>query len=131
MIDVLPRTHTSRFYLVAYLFPLGGGLLISPTATFRALGSKSEHASAPWRLFGGVLFTLGVVVLVQMIWKHQSALYVITVIVRLLFVALFSYLAGKTKNRAYFVILAVLGFGLLWTTIALELDLREEFPIVR
>jgi len=32
--------------------------------------------------FSGSLFTLAIVVLVRMIWRHQSALYVITVIVR-------------------------------------------------
>jgi len=33
------------FYLLAYLFPLATGLLISPTGTFHLIGSKSEHAT--------------------------------------------------------------------------------------
>jgi len=43
----------------------------------------------------------------------------------LAFVALFSYLVGKTGDLAYLVVLIVLGFGEAWTLIALALDLRE------
>ena len=42
-----------------------------------------------------------------------------------MFVTLFSYLVGKTGNRAYLLILIVLGFGEAWTLIALAFDLRE------
>jgi len=76
-----------------------------------------------WRLFGGLLLVLAVVV-VNLIWNHRAAAYVNTAIVRLLFVGLFSYLVGHTANRAYIVILSVLGFGELWTLIALGVDLR-------
>jgi hypothetical protein len=41
------------------------------------------------------------------------------------FVALFSYLVGKTGNQAYLIVLIVLGFGEMWTLIALALDLRK------
>jgi hypothetical protein len=41
------------------------------------------------------------------------------------FVALFSYLVGKTGDIAYLVVLIVLGFGEAWTLIALALDLRS------
>jgi hypothetical protein len=129
MIDALPRTHVSLFYLVAYLFPLSAGLLISPRATFHLLGSRAEHADRWWRLFGASLLALAVVVSVQMILRHRSALYANTVIVRLLFVALFSYLFGKTKNRAYLIILVVLGFGELWTLVALAMDVRHLLRI--
>jgi len=40
-------------------------------------------------------------------------------------VALFSYLVGKTGNQAYLIVLIVLGFGEMWTLIALALDLRK------
>jgi len=43
----------------------------------------------------------------------------------MLFVALFSYLVGKTGNPAYVLILIVLGFGEAWTLVALAVDLRE------
>ena len=78
-----------------------------------------------------MLLTLAVIVSVQMIWRHQSAVYVNTVILRLLFVALFSYLLGKTRNRAYLIILVVLGVGEMWTLVALALDLRALLLIVR
>ena len=38
----LRRTRVSLFYLASYLFPLSMGLLISPTGTFRLLGSAAE-----------------------------------------------------------------------------------------
>lgn len=120
----LRRTRASLFYLVAYLFPLAAGLLISPTDTFHLLGSRAEHATTAWRLFGGLLLVLAMVV-VRLIWKHQSASYINTAIGRLVFVVLFSYLVGKTGNQAYVVVLIVLGFGEAWTLIALALDLRE------
>ena len=120
----LRRTRASLFYLITYLFPLAAGLLISPTDTFHLLGSRTEHATTPWRLFGGLLMVLAMVV-VRLIRKHQSAAYINTAIGRLAFVVLFSYLIGKTGNQAYLVILIVLGFGEAWTLIALALDLRE------
>ena len=120
----LRRTRASLFYLITYLFPLAAGLLISPTDTFHLLGSRTEHATTQWRLFGGLLMVLAMVV-VRLIRKHQSAAYINTAIARLAFVVLFSYLIGKTGNQAYLVILIVLGFGEAWTLIALALDLRE------
>ena len=120
----LRRTRASLFYLVAYLFPLSTGLLISPTGTFHLLGSHAEHATTAWRLFGGLLLVLAVVV-VRLIRKRQSAAYINTAIGRLIFVSLFSYLVGKTGNLAYIVVLTVLGLGELWTLIALAFDLRE------
>ena len=120
----LRRTRASLFYLVAYLFPLSTGLLISPTDTFHLLGSHAEHATTAWRLFGGLLLVLAVVV-VRLIRKRQSAAYINTAIGRLIFVSLFSYLVGKTGNLAYIVVLTVLGLGELWTLIALAFDLRE------
>jgi len=120
----LKRTRTSLFYLVAYLFPLAAGLLISPTGTFHLLGSRSAHATTAWRLFGGLLLLLATVV-VRLIRKRQSAAYINTAIGRLVFVALFSYLVGKTGNQAYLIVLIVLGFGEMWTLIALALDLRK------
>jgi len=122
--DDLKRTRTSLFYLVAYLFPFAVGLLISPTGTFHLLGSRSEHATTAWRLFGGLLLLLATVV-VRLIRKRQSAAYINTTIGRLVFVALFSYLVGKTGNQAYLIVLIVLGFGEMWTLIALALDLRK------
>jgi hypothetical protein len=120
----LRRTRASLFYLVAYLFPLAAGLLISPTGTFHLLGSRAEHAATPWRLFGGLLLVLAFVV-VRLIRRRRSEAYVITAIVRMAFVILFSYLVGKTGNPAYLVVLIVLGFGEAWTLIALAVDLRE------
>src|SRR5262245_17054568 len=120
----LRRTRASLFYLIAYLFPFSAGLLISPTATFHLLGSHAEHATTAWRLFGGLLLVLAMVV-VRLIRKRQSAAYINTAIGRLAFVVLFSYLVGKTGNLAYLVVLIVLGFGEAWTLVALALDLRE------
>jgi len=120
----LRRTRTSLFYLIAYLFPFAAGLLISPTDTFHLLGSQAEHATSAWRLFGGLLFLLAVVV-VRLIWRRLSAAYINTAIGRLAFVILFSYLVGKTGNQAYLIVLIALGFGEAWTLIALALDLRE------
>jgi hypothetical protein len=120
----LRRTRASLFYLVFYLFPLSVGLLISPTSTLHFLGSRAEHQTAAWRLFGGLLLVLAMVV-VRLIRRHQSEAYINTAIGRLAFVVLFSYLVGKTGNAAYLVILIVLGFGEAWTLVALALDLRD------
>lgn len=120
----LRRTRVSLFYLVAYLFPLSVGLLISPSGTFHLLGSDADHATTPWRLFGGLLLVLAIVV-VRLIRRRRAVSYIITAIVRMVFVVLFSYLVGKTANTAYLVVLIVLGFGEAWTLIALAFDLRE------
>ena len=81
---VLRRTRTSLFYLAAYLIPLGTGLLLSPTRTFHLLGSNAEHATTPWRLFGGLLSVLAIVV-VRLIRERRSAAYINTVIARVVF----------------------------------------------
>ena len=120
----LRRTRASLFYLVAYLFPLSAGLLIFPTGTFHLLGSEAEHANTAWRLFGGLLLILAIVV-VRLIQERRSDAYINTAIGRMVFVGLFSYLVGKTGNPAYIVILIVLGFGEAWTLVALAVDLRE------
>lgn len=120
----LKRTRASLFYLVAYLYPLAAGLVISPTGTFHLLGSNAEHATTLWRLFGGLLLLLAMVV-TSLIRRRRSAAYINTAIGRLVFVAFFSYLVGKTGNEAYLIILIVLGFGEAWTLIALAFDLRE------
>ena len=85
----LRRTRASLFYLVAYLFPLSAGLLIFPTGTFHLLGSRAEHATTAWRLFGGLLLILAMLV-VRLIRKRLSAAYINTAIGRLAFVVLFS-----------------------------------------
>src|SRR5262250_3127412 len=120
----LRRTRASLFYLIACLFPLATGLLISPAGTFHLLGSKAENATTAWRLFGGLLLVLAIVV-VRLIREHRSAAYINTAIGRMVFVGLFSYLVGKTGNPAYILILIVLGFGEAWTLVALAVDLRE------
>jgi len=71
------------------------------------------------------LLLLLATVVVRLIRKRQSAAYINTTIGRLVFVALFSYLVGKTGNQAYLIVLIVLGFGEMWTLIALALDLRK------
>src|SRR5262249_20187519 len=88
------------------------------------LGSTEEHATTPWRSFGGLLLVLAVIV-VRLIREHRSAAYINTAIGRLVFVSLFSYLVRHTGNHAYIAILIVLGFGEAWTLIALAVDLRE------
>jgi hypothetical protein len=103
---------------------LATGLLISPTGTFHLLGSKAEHATAAWRMFGGLLSVLAIVV-VRLIRERRSDAYINTAIGRMVFVALFSYLVGKTGNPAYALVLIVLGFGEAWTLVALAIDLRE------
>ena len=120
----LTRTRVSLFYLTAYLFPLATGLLVIPTRTFHLLGSQAEHATTAWRLFGGLLLVLAIVV-VRLIRERRSATYINTAIGRLAFVGLFSYLVGKTGNPAYVLVLTVLGFGEAWTLVALAVDLRE------
>jgi hypothetical protein len=122
MIDLV-QTRLSLFYLVAYLFPLSVGLLLFPTTTYHLLGSKAEHAAALWRWFGGLLLVLAMIV-VNLIWNHRAASYIITVIVRVVFVGLFSYLVGRRGNRAYVVVLIMLGLGEMWTLVALAIDLR-------
>src|SRR5215831_9016248 len=98
------HTRVSLFYLTIYLFPLATGLIISPTSTFRVLGSKIEHATFAWRLFGGLLLALAIVV-VRLIRKRRSAAYINTAIGRMVFVGLFSYLIGTTGDLAYALIL--------------------------
>src|SRR5215471_3629956 len=75
----LRRTRASLFYLTGYLFPLATGLLISPTGTFHLLGSKAEHVTTAWRLFGGLLLVLAILV-VRLIRKRLAAAYINTAI---------------------------------------------------
>lgn len=69
----LRRTRASLFYLVAYLFPLAAGLLISPTDTFHLLGSRAEYATTAWRLLGGLLIVLAMVVVLHYYGRAHAA----------------------------------------------------------
>jgi hypothetical protein len=85
--------------LAAYLFPPAVGLFISPSGTFYLLGSTAKHATTPWKCFGGLLPALAVIV-VRLIRVRRSAAYINTTIGPISVRGLFSYLVGKTLNRA-------------------------------
>ena len=126
----LRRTRVSLFYLIAYLLPLSVGLLVVPSGTLHSLGSNADHATIAWRLFGGLLLALALIV-IRLVREHRSAAYINTAIGRMVFVGVFSFLVGKTGNQAYVVILAVLSFGETWTLIALAADWRERIAARR
>jgi len=118
----LRRTRVSLLYLIAYLLPLSVGLLVVPSGTLHSLGSNADHAAIAWRLFGGWLLALALIV-IRLVREHRSASYINTAIGRMVFVGVFSYLVGKTGYQA---ILVVLGLGEMWTLIGLAVDLRER-----
>ncbi len=116
------RIRLTLFYVLAYLVVAATGLLIVPGLTQRILLGNTEYDPDAMR-FAGV-FILGLAIFVaQIIRLKIDALYSTLVVVRIVFCAIYIALYVHTGNPFFLAVLAIVGLGLVASSIAYAIDL--------
>jgi uncharacterized protein YjeT (DUF2065 family) len=118
------RTNRSLIYVAAYLLGAGILLVLAPRLTLRLLLSTGEYGDILPRLAGLLLLGLGILV-VQIIRYRFAALYPTTLAVRAVFFVGFVWLYTLSRDPLFLVLLAVLGLGMVTTSVSYILDKRE------
>jgi hypothetical protein len=118
------RTNLSLIYVAAYL--LGGGifLLLAPRLALQLLLSTGDYGEILPQLSGLLLVGLGILV-VQIIRYRVVALYPTTLAVRLVFCFGFIALYTRSRDPLFLVLLAVVGLGVVATSVCYALDRRQ------
>ena len=122
----MKRTRLSLFYLAGYLIPSGLLLLLAPRFSLKLLFSNGEYGDVLPRLAGTLLIGLGILI-VQIIRLRLDMLYTTVIGVRVFFCAAFLVFYFLSQDPLFLVLLAVVGFGLVLTTISYLLD-RQSKP---
>src|SRR6202790_1615907 len=77
----LPRTRLSLYYLVGYTLPVGVALMFVPQTTMNLLLTNHAYDDLGLRMFGVLLFSLGIIAS-GMIINKASSVYLVTLFVR-------------------------------------------------
>jgi uncharacterized protein YjeT (DUF2065 family) len=118
------RTNLSLIYVAAYLLSAGVFLFLAPGLALRLLLSTGDYGEILPRLAGLLLLGLGILV-VQIIRRHIAALYMTTLVVRGVFCVGFVVLYILSGDPLFLVLLAVVGIGVVATSISYALDKRQ------
>ena len=121
----MTRTRFSLFYLAGYLIPAGLLLLLAPTFSTRLLLSNGNYGEVFPRLAGMLLIGLGILV-VQIIRLRLDQLYTTTLVIRLFFVVCLVVFYAMSGDPFFLVLVAIVGFGLIFTGISLYLDRQSK-----
>jgi hypothetical protein len=117
------RMNLSLIYVAAYLLIAGASLFLAPDLALRLLLSTGDYGEILPRLTGLLLLGLGILV-VQIVRRHIAALYVTTLAVRGVFCVGFVVLYLLSRDPLFLVLLAVVGIGVVATSISYVLDKR-------
>jgi hypothetical protein len=120
----MPNTRRSLFYVAGYLIPTGLGLMFAPGFVLRLLFSNREYDDVFPRFAGVLMLALGIVV-VEIVRRRAAALYPATLAVRAVIWVFVLGIYWRTLDPFFLVVLAVVGFGLIFTGISLGLDRRN------
>jgi hypothetical protein len=121
----MTRTRFSLFYLAGYLIPAGLLLLLAPTFSTRLLLSNGNYGEVFPRLAGMLLIGLGILV-VQIIRLRLDQLYTTTLVIRLFFVVCLVVFYAMSGDPFFLVLVAIVGFGLIFTGISFYLDRQSN-----
>ena len=77
----LPRTRLSLYYLVGYTLPVGVALMSVPQITMKLLLTNHAYDDLGLRMFGVLLFSLGILAL-GLIVNKASSVYTGTLLAR-------------------------------------------------
>ena len=117
------RTRLSLFYLAGYVIPAAIALLVVPRLATKLLLSNAEYPDVIVRMVGVPLLGLGVFI-VQMIRLRLEMLYSTTLFVRAFIVASFTFLYFSSSDPMFLVLIGVVGFGFVLTSVSYWLDKR-------
>jgi hypothetical protein len=124
------HSRISLFYLAGYLLPTGLGLLLAPGLVFKLLFSTGNYGDVIPRLAGGLLLALGILV-VQIIRYRLEVLLPSVVGVRGMLSAVLIGLFFYTRDPFFVIVLGVVMFGMIWTTIGIIRDRAPQGAPVR
>ena len=125
MLPPRDRTRWSLFYVATYLTSAGLGLTFAPRLALDMLLSNRTYDLPFVRMSG--LFCLGLAAFVIATIRHRlTVLYPIIIGVRVVFCAGYVLLYRQTRDPFFLTTLAIVGTGLIASTIGFVLDARER-----
>lgn len=119
----MTKTRLSLLYVVLYLSTTGLALLVAPMESLQLLGSTGHYEPVMTRSLGTFMVALSVIVL-QIVRHKVDVLYPTTIGVRVFFLSAFAFLYVQTRDPLFIVILGVVGFGFVLTSLAFLADRR-------
>jgi len=121
----VPRTRLSLYYLVGYTLPVGVALMFVPQMTMSLLFTNHAYDDLGLRMFGVLLFSLGMVAS-GMIINNASRAYPVTLFVRGFIIAALFVLYTQYGDPALLVIDLVVTVGWALTFLGWRKDKAEE-----
>jgi len=123
--DELPRTRLSLYYLVCYTLPVGVALMSVPQMTMKLLLTNHAYDDLGLRMFGVLLFSLGILAL-GLIVNRASSVYTGTLLVRGFIIAALFVLYSQYRDPALLAINLVVTVGWTLTFLSWRKDKAEE-----
>jgi len=121
----LPRTRLSLYYLVGYTLPVGVALMFVPKMTMNLLLTNHAYDDLGLRMFGVLLFSLGIIAY-GMIVNKASRVYTVTLFVRGFIIAALFVLYSQYGDPALLAINLVVSVGWALTFLSWRKDKAEE-----
>ena len=121
----LPRTRLSLYYLLGYTLPVGVALMSAPQTTMKLLLTNHAYDDLGLRMFGVLLFSLGILTL-GLIVNKASSVYTGTLIVRSFIIAALFVLYSQYHDPALLVINLVVSVGFTLTLLSWRRDKADE-----
>ena len=121
----LPRTRLSLYYLVGYTLPVGVALMFVPQTTMNLLLTNHAYDDLGLRMFGVLLFSLGIIAY-GMIVNKASRVYTVTLFVRGFIIAALFVLYSQYGDPALLAISLVVIVGWALTFLSWRKDKAEE-----
>ena len=120
----LPRTRLSLYYLVGYTLPVGVALMFVPQMTMKLLLTNHAYDDLGLRMFGVLLFSLGILAS-GLIVNKASSVYTGTLLVRGYIIPALFVLYSQYSDPALLVITLVVAVGFALTFLSWRKDKAE------
>jgi|GEM_PF-3117761 len=120
----LPRTRISLLYLIGYTLPVGVALMSVPQMTMNLLFTNHAYDDLGLRMFGVLLFSLGMIAS-GMIFNKASRVYTVTLPVRAFIIAALVVLYAQYRDPALLTINLVVTVGWTLTFLSWRKDRTE------
>jgi hypothetical protein len=121
----LPRTRLSLYYLVGYTLPVGVALMFVPQMTMNLLLTNHAYDDLGLRMFGVLLFSLGIIAS-GMIINKASSVYTVTLFVRGFIITALLVLYSLYGDPALLAVNLVVTVGFTLTFLSWRKDKAEE-----
>jgi hypothetical protein len=121
----LQRTRLSLYYLVGYTLPVGVALMFVPQMTMKLLLTNHAYDDLGLRMFGVLLFSLGILAS-GLIINRASRVYTGTLVVRGFIITALLVLYSLYRDPALLAINLVVTVGWTLTFLSWRKDKAEE-----